>query len=216
MAYQHFVDDLTQKLHKNTNEIPLSLTFDDVLLVPNHSNVTSRKDCDTKTYISKKIPLAIPIVSSNMDTVTEANMAISMAREGGIGFIHRFLSVSEQVKQVNKVKRSESILIENPYTLSENSRLKDVWQLLKEKSVSSILIVDPDKKHHLDVGSDVVPADEAVCSAAVDLDRLDRDVHQFELVKKGPDQGSGEGDLRFVGANPGLDQGLALLHFNQS
>jgi IMP dehydrogenase len=126
--------------------VPLALTFDDVLLVPNHSSVSSRKHCDTTTLLTKTIPLSIPIVSSNMDTVTEKKMAIAMAREGGIGIIHRFMTIEEQVKQVNSVKRSESILIENPYTLPPTSQLQDVWQLQNEKSVSSILIVDNDRK----------------------------------------------------------------------
>ena len=126
--------------------IPLALTFDDVLLVPNHSSVSSRKHCDTSTLLTKKIHLSIPIVSSNMDTVTEKSMAIAMAREGGIGIIHRFMTIEEQVKQVNSVKRSESILIDNPYTLPSTSQLHDVWQLQKEKSVSSILIVDSNRK----------------------------------------------------------------------
>ena len=135
----------------STNEfgklnLPLALTFDDVLLIPNHSPVSSRKNCDTTTLLTRKIPLSIPIISSNMDTVTETAMAISMAREGGIGIIHRFMTIEEQVKQVNSVKRSESILIENPYTLPKTSQLQDVWQLQKEKSVSSILVVENSKK----------------------------------------------------------------------
>ncbi|MCH8906598.1 MAG: IMP dehydrogenase, partial [Candidatus Heimdallarchaeota archaeon] len=122
--------------------MPLSLTFDDVLLVPNHSSIESRRNCLTNTSLTPNISLAIPVVSSNMDTVTEKAMAITMAREGGIGIIHRFMSVEEQVKQVNSVKRSESILIENPYTLPKTSLLQEVWDLQKEKSVSSILVVD--------------------------------------------------------------------------
>ena len=134
-------DSTTQRL-----QIPLSLTFDDVLLVPNHSSIESRRNCLTNTSLTPNISLAIPVVSSNMDTVTEKAMAITMAREGGIGIIHRFMSVEEQVKQVNSVKRSESILIENPYTLPKTSLLQEVWDLQKEKSVSSILVVDNSKK----------------------------------------------------------------------
>ncbi|OLS29116.1 MAG: Inosine-5'-monophosphate dehydrogenase [Candidatus Heimdallarchaeota archaeon LC_2] len=127
-------------------DLPLALTFDDVLLVPNHSPVSSRKNCNTTTLLTRKIPLSIPIISSNMDTVTETAMAISMAREGGIGIIHRFMTIEEQVKQVNSVKRSESILIENPYTLPKTAQLQDVWQLQKEKSISSILVVENNRK----------------------------------------------------------------------
>jgi IMP dehydrogenase len=124
------------------SQIPIALTFDDVLLTPNHSNVTSRRDCDTGSFVSRNIPLSIPIVSSNMDTVTEKTMAIAMAREGGIGIIHRFMSIDDQIQQVNSVKRSESILIEKPYTLTKNATLADVWKMQREKSVSSILVVD--------------------------------------------------------------------------
>ncbi len=128
------------------DKIKIGLTFDDVLLIPNHSPVSSRKNCSTDSYISRRIPLSIPIISSNMDTVTEKSMAIAMAREGGIGIVHRFMGIKEQVKQVNAVKRSESILIENPYTLMQNSNLGKVWDLQSEKSVSSILVVNEDNK----------------------------------------------------------------------
>src|SRR5438309_3676559 len=95
----------------------VGLTFDDVLLVPKFSNVKSRKDADTRTRFSRRIPLSIPIVSANMDTVTESSMAIAMARLGGIGVIHRFLTVEEQVAEVLRVKRSEGVVIEDPITL---------------------------------------------------------------------------------------------------
>ncbi len=123
-------------------EFPLALTFDDVLLQPNFSEIVSRKEVDTTTYLSKNIRLNIPIVSSNMDTVTESQMAIAMAREGGIGIIHRFLSIDEQVSQVNAVKRSESILIEKPYSLRPDNTLADAISLFSNKSVSGILVVD--------------------------------------------------------------------------
>ncbi len=145
VEHKPFYENTTANQFGKLN-IPLALTFDDVLLLPNHSTISSRKNCDTTTLLTRKIPLSIPIVSSNMDTVTEAEMAISMAREGGIGIIHRFMTIEDQVKQVNSVKRSESILIENPYSLPQTSQLQDVWQLQKEKSVSSILVVENGKK----------------------------------------------------------------------
>jgi IMP dehydrogenase len=137
------IDPLGNNSH---NTIPLGLSFDDVLLIPNQTSVVSRKDSDTSTYLSKRIPLSIPIVSSNMDTVTEAEMAITMAREGGIGIIHRFMSAEEQIEQVLKVKRSESILIEKPYTLPITSKLGDAWRFLEKKAVSGILIIDDNHK----------------------------------------------------------------------
>ena len=87
----------------------IGITFDDVLLVPKRSSVSSRQDIDTSTKLSRNIDLNIPIISSNMDTVTESKMAIVMAQQGGIGIIHRFLSVEDQVAEVVKVKRSEMI-----------------------------------------------------------------------------------------------------------
>ena len=90
-------------------EIKEGLTFDDVLLVPKYSNITTRSQTDLRTKLSKNISLNIPLISANMDTVTESAMAIAMAREGGIGIIHRFLTVEEEVEEVLKVKRSASL-----------------------------------------------------------------------------------------------------------
>lgn len=134
------------ELQSNRRIIPLGLTFDDVLLVPNHSKITSRKSVTTETMATRNVKLQIPIISSNMDTVTEANMAIAMAQSGGLGMIHRFMSIDQQVEQVKKVKRSMSITIERPYTLTPFSKLRDAWKLLKEKSVSSLLITDDHNK----------------------------------------------------------------------
>lgn len=118
------------------------ITYDDVLLVPKKTSIASRKDVDTRTKLTKKIEINIPIISANMDTVTESKMAIEMASEGGIGIIHRFMSVEDQVKEVLKVKRSESLMIENPYMLTPNKTLKEAKELMKKNSVSSLVIVD--------------------------------------------------------------------------
>lgn len=122
------------------------LTFDDVLLIPKFSKIKSRKEAVTTTHLVKGIELSIPIISANMDTVTESEMAITMAREGGIGIIHRFISLEEQTLQVSKVKRTESILIENPYTLTESATITDVKHLMIERNVGGILIVSKDGK----------------------------------------------------------------------
>ena len=106
-------------------EIREGLTFDDVLLVPKYSNITTRSQTDLKTKLSKNISLNIPLISANMDTVTEAPMAAAMAREGGIGIVHRFLTIEEQVEEVLKVKRSASIIIENPYVVSPDQSIRD-------------------------------------------------------------------------------------------
>src|ERR671935_2603069 len=86
---------------------PLALTYDDVLLVPCRSSVASRRDVDTSTRLTRELRLNIPIVSANMDTVTEARMARAMAREGGIGVIHRFMPIEQEAEEVQRVKRPE-------------------------------------------------------------------------------------------------------------
>ena len=90
------------------------LTFDDVLLVPKFSDIVSRSQTDLTTQLSRNISINIPLISANMDTVTESTMAVTIAREGGIGIIHRFLTIEEEVDEVHKVKRSGSVIIENP------------------------------------------------------------------------------------------------------
>jgi IMP dehydrogenase len=124
------------------NIIKRGLTFDDVLLVPKKSSIYSRKDVSLKTKLTKNIVLNSPIISSNMDTVTESKMAIAMARKGGIGIIHRFMSIEDQMNEVLKVKRAESIFLDNPYTLEKNNTVKEALFLMKDKEVSGILIVD--------------------------------------------------------------------------
>ena len=117
------------------------LTFDDVLLVPKRTRVRSRKDVHTTTKLSRKIELKMPIISAPMDTVTEHVMAIAMAREGGIGIIHRFMSIEQQVEEVLKVKRSENIVIEQPYSLTGEERLKDARELMTQRGVSGLLVL---------------------------------------------------------------------------
>jgi IMP dehydrogenase len=123
-----------------------ALAFDDVLLVPRRSPIRSRKDVDLSTRLSRNIKLNIPIVSANMDTVTESAMAISMARNGGVGIIHRFMPVERQVDEVLKVKRAESIIIEHPYTISPNSNVHDARRLMQEKGVKGLPVVDGNGK----------------------------------------------------------------------
>ena len=120
----------------------IGLTFDDVLLVPKFSDVKSRKDADVQTRLSRRIHLGIPIVSANMDTVTESAMAIALARLGGIGVIHRFLTVEEEVAEVLKVKRSEGVLIEDPITMGPGGTVGEAWKIIREKEVGGIVVVD--------------------------------------------------------------------------
>lgn len=124
----------------------VGLTFDDVLLVPKRSNVRSRKDADTGTRFSRRIRLGIPIVSANMDTVTESSMAIAMARLGGIGVIHRFLPVEEEVSEVLKVKRSEGVVIDDPVTLGPERTVKEAWEIIGDREIGGIVIVDGSRR----------------------------------------------------------------------
>src|SRR5262245_18361054 len=103
-------------------QIRMAMTYDDVLVEPKRSSVRTRKEVETATWLTPNIRLEIPIVSANMYTVTESSMAIAIARMGGTGIIHRFLPIAEQVRQVTLVKRSESLIIEKPYTMAPTTR----------------------------------------------------------------------------------------------
>jgi len=128
------------------NKIKLGLTFDDVLLVPKKSVVKSRKDVDISTLLTRNIKMKIPLISANMDTVTEHKMAITMARAGSIGFIHRFMTLSQQAEEVMKVKRSETIIVEDPYTLPVNKTIAEAKLFMKTYGVSGLLIADNNNK----------------------------------------------------------------------
>ena len=117
------------------------LTFDDVLLVPEYSEVHPR-DTVVETWLTRKIRLSIPLISAAMDTVTESRMAIAMAREGGIGIIHKNMSIDRQVAEVDRVKRSESGMILNPITLTPDRPLRAALQLMERFSISGVPIVD--------------------------------------------------------------------------
>ena len=107
------------------------LTFDDVLLIPARSEVLPR-DVTTRTRLTKNISLNIPIISAGMDTVTEARMAIAMARQGGIGVIHKNMSIKRQAEEVDRVKRSESGVIVDPFFLSPDNLLSDAEALMSK------------------------------------------------------------------------------------
>lgn len=122
-----------------------ALTYDDVLLVPAYSEVLPRQT-DTSTYLTKNIRLNIPLVSAAMDTVTEAELAISVALEGGLGFIHKNMSIAQQAEQVRKVKRSQSGLILDPVTLRVNSTVRDAEKIMREFKIGGIPVVDGNGK----------------------------------------------------------------------
>ena len=121
-----------------------AFSFDDVLIIPNYSDVLP-KDVNTATMLTKNIALNIPIVSAAMDTVTEAHTAISMAREGGIGFIHRNMSIKSQVLEVDKVKKSESGMIIDPITIRPDQLVHEVLKLMGEYRISGIPVIIGDK-----------------------------------------------------------------------
>ncbi|MBI5838279.1 MAG: IMP dehydrogenase [Candidatus Eisenbacteria bacterium] len=124
---------------------PEALTFDDVLVVPARSDVHPR-DVDTTTLFSRRVPLNIPLVSSAMDTVTEAQLAIAMAREGGLGIIHKNLGLAEQAGEVDKVKRSESGMIAEPITLGPDMRIRDAQALMARYKISGVPITDTHRR----------------------------------------------------------------------
>lgn len=123
------------------NFLKEGLTFDDVLLIPSRSSVLPR-EVDVSTYLTREIKLNIPLISAAMDTVTESEMAIAMAREGGIGILHKNMSIEKQCEEVDKVKRSESGMIQDPITLSPDKTIGDALTLMKKYSISGIPIVD--------------------------------------------------------------------------
>lgn len=125
-------------------KFPLALTFDDVLLKPQYSNVLPR-DVDLSTELSRKIKLNIPFISAAMDTVTESEMAIALAREGGMGVIHKNLSIEDQAFEVDRVKRSESGMIIDPITISSDRSIEDALKMMKQYKISGVPVIDNDK-----------------------------------------------------------------------
>jgi IMP dehydrogenase len=125
----------------NIEEIREGLTFDDVLLVPAYSDILP-SEADTRTKFSRNIHLNIPLCSSAMDTVTEANLAIALAQQGGIGVIHKNYSIAEQAEEVDKVKRSESGMIVDPVTIRDNALVSEALQIMERFKISGVPVVD--------------------------------------------------------------------------
>jgi IMP dehydrogenase len=137
--------DLERLLSLEAKFAKEGLTFDDVLLVPAESGVLPN-DVSTATRFSRGIRLELPVVSAAMDTVTEAPMAIALAREGGIGVVHRNLSIAEQVAEVDKVKRSEAGMITEPVTLPPDALVRDALELMARYRISGVPIAGADGK----------------------------------------------------------------------
>jgi IMP dehydrogenase len=132
-------------------DLATALTFDDVLLVPRHSTVVPTQ-VDITTRLTRNIRLSVPLVSAAMDTVTESRLAIAMAQQGGIGVIHKNLSIEEQASEVDRVKRSESGMIVNPITLSPTNRIYEALELMKKYSISGVPITEDGSKEGRLVG----------------------------------------------------------------
>jgi len=177
-------------------EFEEGLTFDDVLLVPKYSDITSRSQTSLNTKLSRNISINIPFVSANMDTVTESSMAVAMARAGGIGIIHRFLTIQEQANEVLKVKRSGSVMIENPYSISFNKSVQDALDYAGDKEISGLLVVDSNSKlvgiiterdllfadPHLKI-QNVMTKDVVTAKLGVTLDESKEILHKHRIEK---------------------------------
>ncbi|MDJ0363674.1 IMP dehydrogenase [Hymenobacter sp. H14-R3] len=122
-----------------------ALTYDDVLLLPAYSEVLPR-DCDPGTQLTPRIRLHLPLISAAMDTVTEADMAIALAQAGGLGIVHKNMSIHKQAEQVRRVKRSESALIQDPFTLPPTATLADARQLMRKHNIGGIPVVEADRR----------------------------------------------------------------------
>jgi len=177
-------------------EFKEGLTFDDVLLVPKYSDITSRSQTNLSTKLSRNISINIPFVSANMDTVTESSMAMAMARAGGIGIIHRFLSVQEQANEVLKVKRSGSVIIENPYSISSDKSIRDALDYAEDKEISGLLVIDSNSKlvgiiterdllfaNPTDHIQDVMTKDVVTAKPGVTLDEAKEILHKHRIEK---------------------------------
>ncbi|MBW2370022.1 MAG: IMP dehydrogenase [Deltaproteobacteria bacterium] len=173
-----------------------SYSFDDVLLIPSYSDVLP-KDVNTATRLTKNINLNIPIVSAAMDTVTEANTAISMAREGGLGFIHRNMSVGSQALEVGRVKKSESGMIVDPVTIHPDQKIREVLELMEQYRISGVpvtvgeklsgIVTNRDLRFETDLDknvSDVMTKDNLVTvSEGISLDDSKKLLHQHRIEK---------------------------------
>ncbi|MGY5147024.1 MAG: IMP dehydrogenase [Candidatus Nitrosopumilus sp. bin_7KS] len=177
-------------------EFKEGLTFDDVLLVPKYSDITSRSQTDLSTKLSRNITINIPFVSANMDTVTESSMASAMARAGGIGIIHRFLTIKEQASEVLKVKRSGSVMIENPYSISADKSVENALDYAHDKEISGLLVVDSSSKligivterdllfaNKTSTIQDVMTKDVVIAKLGVTLDESKAILHKHRIEK---------------------------------
>ncbi len=174
-----------------------ALTYDDVLLLPGYSEVLPR-DTETSTQLTRNIKLNIPLVSAAMDTVTEYQLAISMALEGGLGFIHKNMSIEQQANQIRKVKRSQSGMILDPITLDVDSTVKDAVDIMKEYKIGGIpviernnklagIITNRDLRFHKDLSSpvvDIMTKDNLITAdEGIDLNQAEDILQEYKIEK---------------------------------
>ena len=172
------------------------LTFDDVLVVPQYSEVLPN-NVNTKSRFSKNIELNIPIIAAAMDTVTESEMAIAIAQEGGIGVLHKNMSIKSQALEVRKVKRSESGMILDPITLEKTAKIGDALQIMKENKIGGIPVIDSDKKLVGIVTNrdlrfekdmtlsvlDVMTSENIVTTQMTDLENAEKILQEYKIEK---------------------------------
>ena len=183
-------------MEKQNKIIGEGLTFDDVLIVPQYSEVLPN-NVNTKSRFSKNIELNIPIISAAMDTVTESEMAIAIAQEGGIGVLHKNMSIKSQALEVRKVKRSESGMILDPITLEKTAKIGDALQIMKENKIGGIPVIDSDKKlvgivtnrdlrfekdMNLSV-LDVMTSENIVTTQMTDLENAEKILQEYKIEK---------------------------------
>ncbi len=179
-------------------EIREGLTFDDVLLVPKYSDIASRSQVSLRTRLTRNIEINMPLISANMDTVTEHSMAVIMARQGGIGIVHRFLSIETQADEILKVKRSGSVMIENPYTVSPDQSIADALAYERDMGVSGLIVTDAQTRKLVGIitGRDIVLAPDrnalvrdvmttnvVTGRAGIDLEEAKRTLHDNRIEK---------------------------------
>lgn len=176
----------------------LGLTYADVLLVPKRTALNSRTEADTKTRFTRNIHLNIPLVSANMSSVTEHKMAIALAREGGLGIIHQFCSIEDQVKEVKKVKKSTSYIIDDPVSIPSTATIGEAVQVMKKEGVTSLLVKEGQELVGIFTSKDylfeddlnqpitavMTPKEDLVTAPyGLDLEEAKRILHQHRIEK---------------------------------
>lgn len=160
-----------------------SYTYDDVLIKPKYSEVMSRKQVNLYQKLTKNISLRLPIISSNMDTITEDKMAIEMAKNGGLGILHRYCTIQQQVEMVKRVKRYTNYIIDNPYTASSDGKMIDVKNVMDKFNVKSVLITNEDNQlKGIITKRDIIYLKNAVDNGKITTDWNEWDVSINEIM----------------------------------